>query len=195
MKTPIADMKSTADIASSAKPGLERLCDDRSGDHIVHAAGASAMERIDVRMLKFSYAEHRHDSYALGLTLSGAQAFRYRGVRRISQPGNWLVLHPDELHDGNAGDDAGLHYRMLYLDPALLHAALPEGVVNLPFIKDAVGDDAAFRALLVSMLQGLDDEIEPLRMDGFVAEAAAAMTRLGGDARCRSKSSGRSATI
>jgi hypothetical protein len=30
------------------------------------------------------------------------------------------VLHPDEVHDGGAGDETGLSYRMLYVEPALI---------------------------------------------------------------------------
>ena len=32
------------------------------------------------------------------------QSFRYRGARRICLPGQLHVLHPDETHDGAAGD-------------------------------------------------------------------------------------------
>lgn len=38
--------------------------------------------------------------------------------------GNLVVLHPDEVHDGDAGSDAGLGHRELYVDPALIFDAV-----------------------------------------------------------------------
>ena len=60
------------------------------------------------------------------------QAFRYRGMVRYSQPGNIIVLHPDELHDGGAGTDEGLRYRMMYLPPEMLTGALGDGRAACP---------------------------------------------------------------
>ena len=56
---------------------------------------------------------HRHDTYAIGYTLRGVQAFRYRGASRRSTPGDVFVLHPDETHDGRAGSEEGFRYRIL----------------------------------------------------------------------------------
>jgi hypothetical protein len=38
--------------------------------------------------------------------------------------GRVIVIHPDEAHDGHAGAPGGFVYRMLYVDPALIGAAL-----------------------------------------------------------------------
>ena len=77
------------------------------------------LERIEARFAGDGYDLHRHDTYAIGVTLHGVQTFWYRGQRRYSLPGNIIVLHPDEIHDGGAGTDDGLRYRMLYLEPSL----------------------------------------------------------------------------
>ncbi|MCS5515022.1 AraC family ligand binding domain-containing protein [Pseudomonas qingdaonensis] len=52
------------------------------------------------------------------------QSFSYRGASRHSLPGEILVLHPDEVHDGHAGSASGFRYRMLYLTPALVQEVL-----------------------------------------------------------------------
>ena len=168
------------EIDAASKPGLERLCAEHEDERILHARGRDALERIDVTMARFTYAEHRHDSYALGVTMAGAQGFRYRGESRVSLPGNYLVLHPDEAHDGKACDERGLRYRMLYLDPAQLYEALPEGVTSLPFLAEPVGRDPAFLALLRSGLATFEDGVDQLEADGFLAEIAQHMARLSG---------------
>jgi AraC-like DNA-binding protein len=177
MGTPLAGNEDRR-LATTEPPGLERLCAE--GDHIRRAPDAEALERIEVVMSRFTYAAHRHDSYALGLTISGAQTFAYRGERRLSLPGQWLALHPDELHDGQAGDEAGLRYRMLYLEPSKLYDALPEGIRTLPFLKQPVGDDPGVARLLAGLLGGMEDDIDPLALDGCLGELAARLAALGG---------------
>ena len=49
------------------------------------------------------FAPHRHDSYAIGVTLRGVQSFGYRGTTEHSEAGCAFVIHPDEKHDGRAG--------------------------------------------------------------------------------------------
>ena len=68
------------------------------------------------------------------------QAFDYRGRREISLPGQVVVLHPDELHDGFPATPAGFGYRQLYVEPALIFEAVRtlDGVGTLPFVRDPV---------------------------------------------------------
>ena len=100
---------------------LERLCErgpgDRS-DRIRIGLGAAGIERLEAHFRGQAFSPHRHDSYAIGLTLSGVQTFRYRGAQRHSLPGQCQILHPDEMHDGGAGDDESFGYRIVYLDPS-----------------------------------------------------------------------------
>src|SRR5262245_38727137 len=96
---------------------------DRAGfspsDWIRPAPLQSGIERIEAFFAGHAYDPHRHDTYAIGLTLSGIQSFDYRGARMDSKAGNVLVLHPDERHDGRAGTEVGFHYRMIYIEPRL----------------------------------------------------------------------------
>jgi AraC-like DNA-binding protein len=154
------------------------LCEDASGDHIIHDAGISGLERIDVSISRYSYERHRHDTYAIGVTLHGVQTFNYRGARRISTPGKCLILHPDEVHDGAAGDETGLRYRMLYLDPALLADALAPLGETLPFISTPVVDDPELSQIARAILDMDDTHFSSLQVDGLVAELAPILLRL-----------------
>src|SRR5436190_4779398 len=112
--------------------GLERSC----GDSIRVGRGAPGVERVEARFPTLAFSPHRHDTYAIGVTLAGVQTFRYRGEVRHCLPGEWHILHPDEPHDGAAGTDEGFGYRILYVDPFLIQDAL--GGVPLPFVADPV---------------------------------------------------------
>lgn len=166
------EMMST-DLAAEAFQGLGRLCANDSGDRIVQAPGAAGLERIEAWFHGPVFDPHRHDTYAIGVTLSGVQSFHYRGAVRHSLPGQLIVLHPDEVHDGGAGTEKGLRYRMLYLEPSLLADAM--GGAPLPFVPEGIVDDESFRTTLASALGELDQELDELFVDDFIAELAGFM--------------------
>lgn len=175
------------DLNPPDRSGLERLCAASTGEHILHDAALDGIERIEAAISRYSYEPHRHDTYAIGVTLEGVQTFLYRGARRASLPGQCLILHPDEIHDGAAGDESGLRYRMLYLDPAILADALaPLGETSLPFIADPVVSDPALLRLALSILAIEDSTFARLEIDGHVAELAPALLRLAGETRQKS---------
>ena len=86
-----------------------------------------------------AFSPHRHETYTIAATTSGVQSFNYRGDRRRSLPGQLLVLHPDELHDGYCSDAAGFSYRAIYLPPAQVQGVI--GGVPLPFLAGGVSSD------------------------------------------------------
>ncbi len=123
---------------------LERLCGFAMGDRapgrarIRFGSGAEGIERLEAHFLGQAFSPHRHDTYAIGVTLAGVQSFRYRGEQRRCLPGQLHILHPDELHDGAAGTDEGFAYRIVYIDPRLVQQAL--GGAPLPFVRSPVID-------------------------------------------------------
>src|SRR5690606_14970529 len=70
------------------------------------------LECLKARFFRHAYAPHVHDTFALGVILSGAEAFRYRGMRHVAPAGSVVAVNPDELHDGQPSGD-GYAYRML----------------------------------------------------------------------------------
>lgn len=158
--------------------GLERSCEAGSGDAVLASQAAPGLIRMAARFAGNAYSLHRHDTYGLGLTKRGVQTFHYRGERRVSLPGEIIVLHPDELHDGGAGSPEPLIYRMLYLEPERVLAAGGRGR-GLPFVPQPVLSDAAFSADLARALASLDEPLEDLEATDLVAAIAGHLFRLG----------------
>jgi AraC-like DNA-binding protein len=104
------------------------------------------VELFAARLQRLAYRRHRHDTYAISLTELGVQAFTYRGATHVSTPGQVVVLHPDEPHDGHAGTEAGFGYRQLYIEPAMIFEAtraLGDGAGCLPFVRQPVTTNTA----------------------------------------------------
>ncbi|RKP43653.1 AraC family transcriptional regulator [Pararobbsia silviterrae] len=154
-------------------------------DWVVRAHPAEGVERIEAWFHGKAYAMHRHDTYAIGRTLEGVQSFSYRRNRRDSLPGNTIVLHPDEAHDGQAGTDEGFRYRMIYVAPALFQDAL--GGQALPFLEGGVTTDPRIAAATESLLLRVDHVFEPLERSDALAELAHALAAVSGMPRARGK--------
>jgi AraC-like DNA-binding protein len=116
------------------------------------------------------FAPHRHDAYAIGITLRGVQSFGYRGTTQHSETGCAFVIHPDETHDGHAGTDEGFGYRIMYVAPRLISEAL--GSRALPFVRDAVTRESILHRTIRAALEAFDAPIEDLHFDDVIARLA-----------------------
>ena len=114
----------TTHPSGSGGAGLERSCDEGASDWVRQTDVVGGVELFEARLQRLNYRRHRHDTYAISLTESGVLTFGYRGAAHVSLPGQVVVLHPDELHDGRAGAEAGFGYRQLYVEPAALLPAI-----------------------------------------------------------------------
>lgn len=130
-------------------------------------------ERAEANFSTMRFAPHRHDSYALGITLRGVQSFGYRGTTQHSDAGCAFVIHPDETHDGRAGTDEGFGYRILYIAPRLISEAL--GSRALPFVQDVVTRESRLHRAIRAALNAFDVPIEDIRFDDVIAQLADAL--------------------
>ncbi|WP_448785016.1 AraC family transcriptional regulator [Brucella intermedia] len=138
------------------------------------ASGMEGCERIEAFFSGQAYEPHRHDTYAIGRTISGVQRFHYRGQVSDGLPGTAIVLHPDELHDGQAGTEDGFHYRMVYLDPALVQEALGRRR-SLPFIPGGVSNDPRMLKAIDGIVAHMSEPMESLQYDDAVYDLAHAL--------------------
>ncbi|MFC6478409.1 AraC family transcriptional regulator [Pseudomonas asuensis] len=141
------------------------------------------MERIEAYFSGHGYEPHRHDTYAIGRTLSGVQSFHYQKSMRHSLPGGTLVLHPDELHDGEAGTEAGFRYRMIYVEPVVIQQIL--GGKPLPFIPTGLSTDPRLGLVLETFMQSIDAPLERLEEEDALFDLAQALDAVGNKRRGR----------
>jgi AraC-like DNA-binding protein len=138
----------------------------------------AGIERVEAFFQGAAYAPHRHDTYAIGLTMAGVQSFRYRASMRHSLSGHALVLHPDELHDGQAGSGEGFRYRIAYLAPALLQQVL--GGAPLPFIEGGVSSDPRLARAAGVLLADFDAPADSLQQQDALVDIVTALQQVGG---------------
>lgn len=149
--------------------GLERLCRQ---DWVRSTETEAGVEFFEAQFQGHAYHQHRHDTYAVCLTTSGTIAFNYRGSSEISAPGQVVVLHPDEVHDGYAATQDGFGYRELYVEPAVIFDAIHTIAgrpCSLPFVRTPVIMNHALAAAISGAFAGTH---EPLAIDNLIVRVA-----------------------
>lgn len=152
-------------------------------DWVLRSNQPGRIERIEAWFGGHGYQPHRHDTYSIGRTLSGVQSFHYKGSLRHGLPGNTLLLHPDELHDGMAGTEAGFRYRMAYIDPALIQQVLKGE--PLPFIAGGLSSDPRLYQASEAFVQAMDHALDPLEEQDALFDLAMALRAVAGKPRGR----------
>ncbi|HET7535807.1 MAG TPA: AraC family ligand binding domain-containing protein, partial [Candidatus Didemnitutus sp.] len=107
--------------------------------------------QLNAHFVTHTYDRHSHDTFCLGVTRTGVQAFRCHGVEQASLRGNIMALNPDEPHDGHAGTPEGYSYRMLYVAPAVIRDWMSEAAgrnVPLQYFRHPVISDGHVAAQL-----------------------------------------------
>ncbi len=148
-----------------------------SGDWIDLSRDAeTGIETIRAHFNGHAYDPHWHDSYLIGVTEQGVQQFNCRRQKHSSTPGKVFLLEPGEIHDGNAPNEAGFTYQMLYLQPQWL-----EGELNLLFEDTPSSYRISFESTLASdarLAQATLDAFQMLHQDEFSMVRQAAIDTL-----------------
>ncbi len=168
---------------ASSGVGLERSCDAPATGWLRSSEAEHGVELLEAWLHGPAYHKHRHDTYAICLTTRGVLAFDYRGAGEVSLPGQVVVLHPDEVHDGHAGTGAGFGYRQLYVKPALIFEAvrvLRGRSGALPFVRHPVVMSPTLAGAVEGAFVG---GREPLAIDSLIVQVAEGL--LQADPSCR----------
>jgi len=158
-------------LQSSSMEGLEQPYGGANGDWMCSTPAAGGVELLRAWFRGCPYTKHRHDTYAICLTDLGIQTFDYRGATRTSAPGQVVVLHPDESHDGRAGSDEGFGYRMVYLAPSRVADAarsLCGAAVPLPYVREPVSSNAVLAKAIANAFLSFPSALEPLAIDELI---------------------------
>jgi AraC-like DNA-binding protein len=157
-------------LRRSGGEGLERSCG--AGDWVRSRGPIGGVELLRAWFSGRAFAKHRHDTYAIGVTEVGVQTFDYRGRVESSRRGQVVVLHPDETHDGRAGAEGGFGYRIVYVEPARIAAAVRAirgRPTPLPFVREPVSHNST---LARAVMAAFRLPPEPLALDALVLRFA-----------------------
>lgn len=113
------------------------------------------------------------------------QSFHYRGELRHSLPGEVVILHPDELHDGQAGTESPFAYRAITIDPVEVQQVL-QGA-SLPFLPGGVSKDPHFVRIASALLAEFNRPLEFLEQQELIYSFACCLQQNTGNSMRHTK--------
>ena len=120
----------------------------------------NGIELLEASFDRHVYERHTHDTYAIGVTLSGVQRFWCRGATNDSVAGNVMVIHPGEVHDGRSGAPGAYSYRMMYVPVATIRELIgSEPCASSTILRDPILGDLVNRAW-TALGEGADELLE-----------------------------------
>lgn len=132
------------------------------------------------------YARHSHEGYALGVVEAGAHAFAARGQTWTAVPGCVIIVNPEDAHDGRPAARGDLYsYRMIYVDRAVVAAALDEAAgrrVATPFFGEPVVSDVALSERLLEVHRAAERPETRLECEALLITTIAELARRHGGA-------------
>jgi AraC-like DNA-binding protein len=163
-------------LGRAADAGLERSCRER--DWVRARGPVNGVELLQAWFSSGGFEKHRHDTYGIGVTEAGIQAFDYRGQVERSMPGQVMVLHPDEAHDGRSAAEGGFGYRIVYVNPehiAQAVHAITGRPATLPFVREPVSRNSTLAGAVGEAFQSA---LEPLAIDALIVRLAQGLLEL-----------------
>jgi AraC-like DNA-binding protein len=103
--------------------GLGKVVSAGMSEHAVYfrPAGLAGVEALHARFVEHAYMPHSHPTWTVAVVQHGAARFEVDATRQRADRGELFVLEPEAVHTGMAAVPEGWAYKVLYLDPALLH--------------------------------------------------------------------------
>jgi len=83
--------------------------------------GIDGIEALHARFVRHAYRPHSHPTWTLAVVERGAARFDLDATQQRAGQGELFVLEPEAIHTGMAAVPEGWAYKVLYIEPGLLH--------------------------------------------------------------------------
>ncbi len=83
--------------------------------------GLDGIEALHARFVRHAYRPHSHPTWTVAVVERGAARFALDATHQRAGEGELFVLEPEAIHTGMAAVPEGWAYKVLYIEPRLLH--------------------------------------------------------------------------
>jgi AraC-like DNA-binding protein len=83
--------------------------------------GLDGIEALHARFVQHAYRPHSHPTWTVAMVERGAARFALDATQQRAGQGELFVLEPEAVHTGMAAVPEGWAYKVLYIEPDLLH--------------------------------------------------------------------------
>ncbi|MGN6870544.1 MAG: AraC family transcriptional regulator [Solirubrobacteraceae bacterium] len=113
--------------------------------------GLPGIEALHARFVEHAYRPHSHPTWTVAVIERGAARFSLDATQQRAGQGELFVLEPESVHTGMAAVPEGWAYKVLYIEPRLVHEwderdATPPGAARWVVFRDVALRAALDRA-------------------------------------------------
>ena len=138
-------------------------------------SGLPGVEALHARFVHHAYSPHSHPTWTVAVVQHGAARFEVDATPQRADCGELFVLEPEAVHTGMAAVPEGWAYKVLYLDPALMHEWDERDAAAPSAARWVVFRDRALRDSLLRLHAVLGAGTGGLELDESVVGAAQAL--------------------
>jgi AraC-like DNA-binding protein len=141
-----------------------------------HPAGLDGIEALHARFVRHAYKPHSHPTWTVAVVERGAARFALDATQQRAGEGELFVLEPEAVHTGMAAVPEGWAYKVLYIEPRLIHDWAERDGAAPRAARWVVFRDLALRSALEHAHEALAAEpASDLAVDEAVLHAVAAL--------------------
>src|ERR1700741_3287057 len=83
--------------------------------------GLTGIEALHARFVEHEYRPHSHPTWTVAVVEHGAARFSLDATQQRAAQGELFVLEPEAVHTGMAAVPEGWAYKVLYIEPSVVH--------------------------------------------------------------------------
>jgi len=83
--------------------------------------GLRGIEALHARFIRHAYRPHSHPTWTVAVVERGAARFELDATQQRAAQGELFVLEPEAVHTGMAAVPEGWAYKVLYIEPSIVH--------------------------------------------------------------------------
>ena len=110
--------------------------------------GLTGIEALHARFVDHAYRPHSHPTWTVAVVERGAARFELDSTHQRAAQGELFVLEPESVHTGMADVPEGWAYKVLYIEPTLLHESAERDGAPPRAARWVVFRDVGLRAAL-----------------------------------------------
>lgn len=135
------------------------------------------LELKQATLRNFSFSRHMDERYVVCLVQDGVELFGCGGASYAAGPGDIVLYHPEDVHDGSSPDQKPWSYRCFYVAEALARMlAAPEADFGpMPCFPEKVVRDPGLAAQLSALHRQMEAGENGLRDQAVFPELFAAL--------------------
>jgi AraC-like DNA-binding protein len=150
-----------------------RACTEHST--YLRPSGLEGVEALHARFVRHAYRPHSHPTWTVAVVERGAARFALEATQQRAVEGELFVLEPEAVHTGRAAVPEGWAYKVLYIEPCILHQWTERDATMPRAARWVVFRDPALRVALIRAHVALAGEACELAVEEALLTAVAAL--------------------